>query len=216
MGKNKFISDYCKWSKKQGYRKSEHLADKIFAMAQNGIPVLPNSPTAKIVVLEAVRMIHEIEASRNTILTQMQDFAKTLPEYSVIRDMHCIGDTLTPRIIAEIGDIRRFKNKHSLIAYAGIDAPPYQSGTFNATERHISKRGNSYLRKTGYEIMQSLIQHKPIGDPVYDFICKKRLEGKCGKEAMIAGLNKFLRIYYGRVTELYKEINEQLIFGSYL
>ena len=96
MGKNKFISDYCKWSKKQGYRKSEHLADKIFAMAQNGIPVLPNSPTAKIVVLETVRMIHEIEASRNTILTQMQDFAKTLPEYSVIRDMHCIGDTLTP------------------------------------------------------------------------------------------------------------------------
>ena len=64
--------------------------------------------------------------------------------------------------------------------------------------------------------MQSLIQHKPIGDPVYDFISKKRLEGKCGKEAMIAGLNKFLRIYYGRVTELYKEINEQLIFGSYL
>ena len=64
--------------------------------------------------------------------------------------------------------------------------------------------------------MQCLIQHKPIGDPVYDFICKKRFEGKCGKEAMIAGLNKFLRIYYGRVTELYKEINEQLIFGSYL
>ena len=64
--------------------------------------------------------------------------------------------------------------------------------------------------------MQCLIQHKPIGDPVYDFICKKRLEGKSGKEAMIAGLNKFLRLYYGRVAELYKEINEQLIFGSYL
>lgn len=216
MGKSKFTSDYCKWSKKQGYRKSERLADKIFAMAQNGIPVLPNSPTAKIVVSEAVRMIHEIETSRNTILAQMQEFAKTLPEYSVIRNMPCIGDTLAPRIIAEIGDIRRFKNKHSLIAYAGIDAPPYQSGAFNATERHISKRGNSYLRKTSYEIMQSLIQHKPFGDPVYDFICKKRLEGKCGKEAMIAGINKFLRIYYGRVTELYADINEQLIFGSYL
>ena len=208
MGKSKFTSDYCKWSKKQGYRKSERLADKIFAMAQNGIPVLPNSPTAKMVVLEAVRMIHEIEASRNTILTQMQNFAKTLPEYSVVRDMQCIGDTLAPRIIAEIGDVRRFKNRNALIAYSGIDTPPYQSGAFNATERHISKRGNSYLRKTGYEIMQSLIKHKPIGDPVYDFICKKRLEGKCGKEAMIAGLNKFLRIYYGRISELYKEIYE--------
>ena len=216
MGEKHFTSDYCKWAKKQGYRVYERLAKEILAVAQNGIPVLPNSPVTKAVVVEAVRVLHEIEISRDTILTQMQELAKSLPEFSVIREMSCIGDTLAPRIIAEIGDIRRFKNKHSLIAYAGIDAPPYQSGTFNATERHISKRGNSYLRKTGYEIMQCLIQHKPIGDPVYDFICKKRLEGKCGKEAMIAGLNKFLRIYYGRVTELYKEINEQLIFGSYL
>ncbi len=216
MGEKRFTSDYCKWAKKQGYRVYERLASEILAVAQNGIPVLPNSPVTKAVVVEAVRVLHEIEISRDTILAQMQELAKSLPEFSVIREMPCIGDTLAPRIIAEIGDIRRFKNKHSLIAYAGIDAPPYQSGAFNATERHISKRGNSYLRKTGYEIMQSFIQHKPIGNPVYDFISKKRLEGKCGKEAMIAGLNKFLRIYYGRVTQLYKEINEQLIFGSYL
>ena len=216
MGEKRFTSDYCKWAKKQGYRVYERLASEILAVAQNSIPVLPNSPVTKVVVLEAVRVLHEIEISRDTILAQMQELAKSLPEFSVIREMPCIGDTLAPRIIAEIGDIRRFKNKHSLIAYAGIDAPPYQSGAFNATERHISKRGNSYLRKTGYEIMQCLIQHKPIGNPVYEFIYKKRLEGKCGKEAMIAGLNKFLRIYYGRVTELYKEINEQLIFGSYL
>ncbi len=216
IGEKRFTSDYCKWAKKQGYRVYERLASDILAVAQNGIPVLPNSPVTKVVVLEAVRVLHEIEISRDTILAQMQELAKSLPEFSVIREMPCIGDTLAPRIIAEIGDIRRFKNKHSLIAYAGIDAPPYQSGAFNATERHISKRGNSYLRKTGYEIMQCLIQHKPIGDPVYDFICKKRLEGKSGKKAMIAGLNKFLRLYYGRVAELYKEINEQLIFGSYL
>lgn len=216
MGEKRFTDDYCKWAKKQGYRVYERLAKEILAVAQNGIPVLPNSPVTKAVVVEAVRVLHEIEISRDTILSQMQELAKSLPEFSVVREMPCIGDTLAPRIIAEIGDVRRFNNKHSLIAYAGIDAPPYQSGAFNAAERHISKRGNSYLRKTGYEIMQCLIQHKPIGDPVYDFICKKRLEGKCGKEAMIAGLNKFLRIYYGRVTELYKKIDEQLIFGSYL
>lgn len=125
--------------------------------------------------------------------------------------MSCIGDTLAPRLIAEVGDIRKFRNKHSLIAYAGIDAPPYQSGRFYCTERHISKRGNRYLRKTGFEVMQSLIQHKPQGEPVFDFIKKKRIEGKCGKEAMIAGLNKFLRIYYGKVTEIYDSIDEQLI-----
>lgn len=88
----------------------------------------------------------------------------------------------------------------------GIDAPPYQSGKFNATERHISKRGNAHLRKIGYEIMQSLIMHKPDGDPVFDYITKKRAEGKPVKAAMIAGLNKFLRIYYGKVSELYSSL----------
>ena len=206
MGEKKFTTDYCKWAKKQGYRVYERLAKEIFTMAQNGIPVLPNTLSTKIAVMEAVRVLHEIEISRDTILSYMSELAKSLPEYSVIREMPCIGDTLAPRIIAEIGDIRRFKNKHSLIAYAGIDAPPYQSGKFNATERHISKRGNKYLRKTGYEIMHCLIMHKPTNSPVYDFIQKKRSEGKCAKEAMIAGLNKFLRVYYGKVCQVHKSI----------
>ena len=207
MGKKQFILDYCKWAKKQGYLFSERLAKEIFALAQNSIPVLPTSPVTKVVVIEAVRVLHQIEVTRDTILAQMQALSKTLPEYSVVREISCVGDVLAPRIIAEIGDIRCFKNKHSLIAYAGIDPPPYQSGKFSATERHISKRGNSYLRKTGFEIMQSLIMHKPEGDPVFDFIQKKRLEGQSGKKAMIAGLNKFLRFYYGLVSNLYKSIS---------
>ena len=105
-----------------------------------------------------------------------------------LKELPCIGETLAPRIIAKIGDVRRFKNKRSLVAYDGIDAPPYQSGTFNATERHISKRGNSYLRKTAFEIMHSLIQHKPTGNPVYDFICKKRGEGEAAKGTIVAGI----------------------------
>lgn len=211
MGEKRFTADYCKWAKKQGYRVYERLASEILAVAQNGIPVLPNSPITRIVVTEAVRVLHQIEITRDTILAQMQELCKSLPEYSVVKNFACVGDALAPRIIAEIGDVRRFKNKHSLIAYAGIDAPPYQSGTFNAAERHISKRGNSYLRKTGYEIMQSLIMHKPVGDPIFDFIQKKRNEGKCGKEALIAGLNKFLRVYYGRVSELYNEFQQHMI-----
>ena len=203
MGEQKFINDYCKWAKKQGYRGlHERKAKEIFALAQSGIPVLPNTQSTKIVVEEVARAVNELDSSRRTIIAQMQELAKTLPEFSLVKSFNCVGDILAPLLIAEIGDVRRFKNKHSLIAYAGIDAPPYQSGTFFATERHISKRGNAYLRKVGFEVMQCLIKHSPEGDPVYDFIQKKRSEGKACTEAMIAGLNKFLRIYYGKVKEI--------------
>ena len=206
MGESRFSTDYCKQAKKQGYILYERQAKEIFTLVQNGIPARPMTASTTIVVKEAIRVVREIENSRTSILTQMQSFAKLLPEYSLIREMACFGDTLTPLVIAEIGDIRSFHSKHALIAYAGIDAPPYQSGGFCGTEQHISKRGNSYLRHVGFEIMQCKLRLKPEGDSVYDFIQKKRSEGKCDKEAMVAGINKFLRIYYGKVTELYRKL----------
>lgn len=134
----------------------------------------------------------------------MQEIASTLPEYSVVREMKGVGDVLSVRLIGEIGDVRRFRNGSSLVAFAGIDAPPYESGKFVGTNRNISKRGSSTLRKIGYEIMHSLKVSKPTEDSaVYDFIIKKENEGKPKRVAKIAGLNKFLRIYYARVMALY-------------
>lgn len=137
----------------------------------------------------------------------MDKLARELPEYDVISEIPGCGEKLTPRVIAEIGDVRRFKNAGSIIAYAGLDAPPYQSGQFEATNRHISKRGNKYLRKTGYEVMKSIKSNTKCNNELRTYMLKKEGEGKLKKVAKIAGLNKFLRIYYGTVKKKYKELN---------
>jgi len=55
--------------------------------------------------------------------------------------------------------------------------------------------------------MTSLNAIKPIEDSVvYDYMLKKESEGKAKKVAKIAGLNKFLRIYYARVKEVYSKV----------
>ena len=199
MGEMKFTSDYCKWAKKKGYRLNERKAAEILALAQNGIPTLPNSQSVKIAVSEAVKLIHSIEESRNTILAQMQDLCNTLPEYSVVKEMDCIGDTLAPRIIAEIGDVRRFHSKKALVAFAGIDAPPYQSGQIDVRSRSISKRGSASLRRALFLVMGVILQCAPGDEPVYQFMNKKRSEGKPYRVYMMASANKFLRIYYASV-----------------
>lgn len=38
----------------------------------------------------------------------MQELAKLLPEYPVVREMGGVGIVLAPKLIAEIGDVRRF------------------------------------------------------------------------------------------------------------
>lgn len=134
----------------------------------------------------------------------MQMLASDLPEFQILTDMPGIGKILAARLIAETGDIRRFRNANALIAYAGLDSPPYQSGAYSTSKRHISKRGSPSLRKTGYEIINSIRKLKPDTDnAVYLYTLKKESEGKPLKVAKIAGLNKFLRIYYARVKEVY-------------
>ena len=50
--------------------------------------------------------------------------------------------------------------------------------------------------------MTIIIQNKPADEPVYQFLDKKRAEGKPYKVYMIAAAHKFLRIYYARVKEI--------------
>ena len=201
----KFVEHYQKWAKKKGYQFSETKALQIYSLAKDGIPTIPsNAPSTKMLLLEATRALREVNSALFAILTRMKELAKTLPEYPVVRAMGGVGDVLAVKLIAEIGDIRKFHSGKALIAYAGIDPPPYESGKFIGTERHISKRGSATLRKIGYEVMRCVKSNGRSDDPaVYDFMIKKEDEGKAKKAAKIAGLNKFLRIYYARVSEVY-------------
>lgn len=210
MGEKAFVADFCSWGKEQKYLKNETIAKRLYDLAQNSITTLPLSESTKFVMMEAIKMTREAEKSKDGILLCMADLASTLPEYETVLAMEGVGPVLAPRLIAEIGDVRRLHSGSALIAYAGIDAPERQSGSFRAENRSISKRGNKYLRKTGYEIMMLLMSHKPSEDAVYSFVMKKMSEGKRGKLALIAGLNKFLRIYYARVKEVYQQTETHL------
>ena len=143
-------------------------------------------------VLEAAKVVNNLETILVAILSQMTELAKSLPEFSVVREMAGAGDVLAPRIIAEIGDVKRFHSASALIAYAGIDTPPYESGEFRASNRKITKRGSASLRKTRYEIMQALKVVRPQNDnAVYLYLIRKENEGKPLKVAKIAELNNF-------------------------
>jgi transposase len=204
-----FVRDYCDWAKKKGYHANTGKAQAIYAMAQGGIPTLPSdAPSTEMLTTEAVRVLKEINKTLENILTQMRESATVLPEYDTVRSMPGVGDVLSLRLIAEIGDVRRFSGGGALIAYAGIDSPPHQSGNFIGSKRSISKRGSALLRKTGYEVMKCLKTVKPTKDAsVYRYMLKKEAEGKPKKVAKIAALNKFLRIYHARVSETQRSLS---------
>ena len=204
---DEFVEEYLMWAGEKKYHRSKSKAETVYELASGSIPTLSSStPSTKMLVQEAVTVLRAVDNSLSHILSRMQELAKSLPEYSTVRAMGGVGDVLAPKLIAEIGDVRRLHSAKALIAWAGIDPPPYESGQFVGSKRRITKRGSSTLRKVGYEVMRVLKSHKaPKDDTVYNYILKKESEGKSKKHAKIAGLNKFLRIYYVRVMEVYQQ-----------
>ena len=132
---------------------------------------------------------------------EMQSLASQLPEYPVVMEMFGVGPALGPQLMAEIGDVRRFHSKKALVAYAGIDAPPNDSGDVTGRHKGMSKIGTPSLRRTLFLVMSVYLQQSPLNEPVYQFMDKKRAEGKPYRVYMMASANKFLRIYYATVKQ---------------
>ena len=194
-----FANQYRKWCAKAGYRFSAEKAAAIYAHAGSQVDTLPMTSAIQCLITHAVAQLNMIIETISAIQHEMLTLASQLPEYPIVMRMFGVGPVLGPQLMAEIGDVRRFHCKQSLVAFAGVDAPPCQSGTFESKNRHISKRGSPRLRKTLFQVMSTIIQHAPADDPVFQFLDRKRREGKHYYVYMTAAANKFLRIYYGTV-----------------
>ena len=201
ISERQFKDKYERWCKRNGYYYTSDKAEDIYATACGNIGLLPMCESTKILITQAIVQLQKIEETLTVLKCEMQRLSSSLPEYDIVMSLYGVGDILGPQLIAEIGDINRFKSKKSLIAFAGIDSPADQSGKIDKQSKSITKRGSSSLRKTLFQIMSVIIQRCPENEPIYSYLDKKRSEGKPYKVYMIAAANKFLRIYYARVKE---------------
>ena len=104
-----------------------------------------------------------------------------------------IGMIATATILAEIGDIHRFKSSSALVTFAGIDPTVRQSGEFNSTHNHMSKRGSPYLRHAIFLAATTCSFHN---SPLNAYYKKKRDQGKHHLTATGAVARKLTTVIY--------------------
>ena len=208
LSEKAFSERYRKWCKKNGYNFSEVKALEIYASSAGHFVTMPKNEHTKLLIKGAATQLTAVSATVEMFRAEMLRLAQSLPEFPVVMAMYGVGNTLGPQLMAEIGDVRRFERKQSLVAFAGVDPEPHQSGTHNPTSRPASKRGSPALRKSLFLVMSALLRKAPADDPVYQFIDKKRAEGKPYYVYMTAGATKFLRVYYGRIKEYLNSLQE--------
>lgn len=201
MSLNAFLEHYQKWCKRKKYNFSKAKAENIYGAAKELIPVLPKNDLTKLLIKQAIEQLNIASKTVEELRSLMNETASKLPEYPVVMAMKGVGKSLGPQLMAEIGDVTRFTHKGAITAFAGVDPGVNQSGTYDQKSVHASKRGSATLRKTLFQVMDILLKSMPQDDAVYQFLNKKRAQGKPYYVYMTAGANKFLRIYYGRVKE---------------
>ena len=140
-------------------------------------------------------LIFMIEKEEQT-KTKLINKAKNNYLFEAIYNIEGIGELTTALIIGELKDINRFDNIKQLTAYCGLDPTIRQSGTSLNYGGHISKTGNSYIRRILFNAVQNIIRNCSRNNPQNDILLyyrKKRNEGKHHYVASIACTTKLLR-----------------------
>ena len=204
-----FVDTFQKWCKRTGYHYSLSDAKRIHGIARNSVATLAKNDSTKLLITQAVDSLNAVYDTLQILRSEMQRLASLLPEYEIVMGMQGAGPITGPQLMAEIGDVRRFTSKGALVAFAGVDAPPFQSGSFNSKSRHVSKRGSPHLRRVLFTICSVILQHSDPENAVFQFMDKKRAEGKHFYVYTVAGGAKFLRIYYAKVKEYLNTLDSQ-------
>lgn len=201
MSLNAFISSYQAWCKVHKYNYSHSKAEEIHQFARQCCPVIPKDEETKFLICTAAKELNTLTEATNSIAVKALELASQLPEYPVVAKMYGVGDITAFQLIAEIGNIYRFPRKTSLVSYAGLDTEPNDSGIVKHNSNEITKKGSPYLRRTLFLVMSNILMLAPSDEPIYQFLDRKRSEGKHYYTYLCAGAAKFLRIYYARVKE---------------
>lgn len=134
--------------------------------------------------------LSQIDAEIEKMLTTFDYKLTTLPG---------IGSAIAGKLIAEIGDIRRFPNADKLASFAGIAPKRFSSAGKGRDESN--KQGNRALHGLFYFLAVSMVcvpkSGKPNNPLFYEYFCRKLGEGKTKSQALVCIMRRLVNIIYG-------------------
>lgn len=190
-GKNRFddpqaVAKALQKAARSSYRLPQSVADSInLAMASS------------------IRVIRVIQEQLKSLKKAIEDHLKAIPQ--TLDSVPGIGPIFASGILAEIGDIRQFKNHPQVAKFAGLAWTENQSGDFKASQTRLIRSGNRYLKYYLIEAANSVRGH----DPVFaEYYAKKKAEQKvyADKRALALTARKLVRLvdYLLRTNRLYE------------
>ncbi len=200
MSREAFIADA--WQVVGRKVSKERLLSDIYvtAVGSVGLPVQPDS--------DAVRMFRLVLAEGRSLIRQRDEIEaravellSDLPDYQLLMTIPGIGPIKAMTILAEAGDLRRFRHHRQFLKFCGMDLAKMQSGMFRGQSR-ISKYGNARLRRTLWMAGQTAVLKRTnsFRDKFERYISKDRHNAHLRRKAYTAIAAKMARTVHAVVN----------------
>lgn len=139
-------------------------------------------------------MVSQVEFLNATIAKVEKEVASLLARVEPdITTIPGVSTTTGAQIVAEIGDVKRFRNAASIVKYAGLNSGVDESGKYSAEGVPITKHGSPYLRRSLWLAANRARQYDPRLKEYYD---KLRRKGKPHRVAVTAVARKLCHVVY--------------------
>lgn len=178
-GKNRFpdpegVAKCIKKAANSSYRLSKCVEDTVDVLLATSIECIRT--------LSA--QIKQLDKAIERLLDGIPNTLQTIPG---------IGPVFCSGILAEIGDIQRFKDQASIAKYAGLTWSKYQSGNFEAEETKMIRSCNHYLR---FYLIEAANSVKRVEPEFRDYYHKKYREVSKHqhKRALVLTARKLVRL----------------------
>jgi transposase len=175
----------------------QERAKQIFEAAQKSIGISEGKESILLEINHLLLSIRNEERFIESLESQMRHYLKGVPYSQSILSIKGIGEVTAAGLIGEVGDFRKFSTISEMMKLAGLDLYEISSGAKKG-QRHISKRGRSYLRKILFFAAINMVKDEGILHAHYQQMLSR---GMPKIKALIAMCRKVLRIVFAIVRD---------------
>ncbi|WP_339061068.1 IS110 family transposase [Tepidibacillus marianensis] len=145
-------------------------------------------------------LVRDLEHQKIELAKIDMEIEKMLKTFDYkLTTMPYVGNAYAAKLIAEIGDIRRFPNADKLACFAGIAPKSFSSAGKGKDESN--KQGNRELHGLFYFLAVSMVSTSTKGEPrnpiFYEYFLRKISEGKTKSQALVCIMRRLVNIIYG-------------------
>jgi len=175
----------------RAHRVGPDFAERLHALAARS-PRLVLPPVTCMIIETTAQRILDLDAQIARLDEQIDIMVDDVFPNQVLTSIPGIGRVSVAAILAEIGDIRRFKSKRNFIGYCGLYPIVWESGEAKRTYR-MTHKGNRMLKMTLLIASAAARQFNPV---IAAFYARLRERGKSTKAAGGAIARKLAEIVF--------------------